>query len=1206
MKKKKLLAFASALLVSLGLTAPAAMAQEAPAPSPTPADELIAGGSDVEGGVTLSKKAEPVDGTVNTWDITLRIEGKDTKKTSDVVLVIDRSGSMAWGQVDKQDGDPSRLDQAKDAANAFVDTVLEGSDTTRIGVVSFAGNVTTNQGLTTNATNLKDAINGLSAEGGTFTQAGIHRAQQLLANSTANNKHIVLLSDGEPTYSYLSDREGTYDYEFYVGTGRAMVEGGVNHGTDAINEAGFAKAAGTTVWTVATYAGTTGNEILKDIATPGNAYQANLDSLRSVFQEIAGAINSAVKDATVTDPMGVGFQVYGEPEDIVTSQGTATYNPETSTLSWDPGTLTEPVSEGSDVKYAELKYRVITNDLIGGATPNGELYPTNGDAQVTYTDAAGKQQNAKFPVPYVNPTLYTIEKKVLHANGDEYTEADENFIVTVSQSDDPTTVERIANPSQVVKTYGTLHWDETYTFTESHEGYKDPVITINGVPGNSLKVDDGNDDFAVVITNQLLPVDVTATKVWDGGADKDHGEVTFQLKQNGENLGDPVTTKDSYTWSDLDKTDTAGKPYIYTVEELDVPDGYTASVSDPVAGEVDGKATVALTVTNTYVIPKINVTAKKTWAGGAETDHGEVTLQLQRKVAGGKFQNVGDPVKTTESYTWENVDKTTKAAEPYEYTVVETSTHKNYTAKVEPIAEDGTINVTNTYASPKISVTAKKEWVNGAEADHSEVELQLQRNGKDFGDSVTTKDLTYTWPDLDKTDADGAEYKYTVVEVTKTENYGVTYSEDGLTVTNTYKIPTMDLTASKTWVDGAEDDHGEVTLQLQRDGKDFGEAKTTEELKATWTGLDVTDEKGNKYTYSVVEQNVPKNYTPSYGKAEDGSLTVTNTYASPKYTEVKATKVWDGGKAEDHKDVALQLLQNGEKYGKPVTTVDGVATWTDVPQTNSMGVAYDYTVEEPTVPTNYAAVVTGGVTDGFIVTNTYTSPKIEISAMKEWKGGAESGEVSLQLLRDGEPFGEPMMTSDHAYKWTGLDATDKDGVEYKYTVQEVTATENYGVSYSEDGLTVTNTFMSPKADPIAVTKVWDDGDDADKMRPESVTVTLVADGEATDMTLVLSAENQWMGAFEGLDKLAFEDGHEIVYTVEEAGVEGYTAEVTGSAAEGFTITNSHTPKPPAPKPVQPPAPQLKDTGSTIIALPIAAMALLGAGAFLVAARRRED
>ena len=94
---------------------------------------------------------------------------------------------------------------------------------------------------------------------------------------------------------------------------------------------------------------------------------------------------------------------------------------------------------------------------------------------------------------------------------------------------------------------------------------------------------------------------------------------------------------------------------------------------------------------------------------------------------------------------------------------------------------------------------------------------------------------------------------------------------------------------------------------------------------------------------------------------------------------------------------------------------------------------------------------------------------------------------------------------------------------------------------------------------LAVEKVWNDADDQDGKRPETVTVRLLANGEeVAGKTLTLNAANDWAGSFSGLD--VYSEGVAIVYTVEEADVAGYQPQITGSAATGFTITNTHTPE----------------------------------------------
>lgn len=157
-----------------------------------------------EGAIQLSKSAAAVEGKENTWEVTLGIQGKNYKTTSDVVLVIDNSNSMYPSETSKED----RMTKTKAAANAFVDTLLTEDSTTRIALVVYNLKEThTGFYAYANRAALKQQINAIEQnedEGGTFTQLGLHTARTLLnsAESTGQNKSIVLLSDGEPTKAY--------------------------------------------------------------------------------------------------------------------------------------------------------------------------------------------------------------------------------------------------------------------------------------------------------------------------------------------------------------------------------------------------------------------------------------------------------------------------------------------------------------------------------------------------------------------------------------------------------------------------------------------------------------------------------------------------------------------------------------------------------------------------------------------------------------------------------------------------------------------------------------------------------------------------------------------------------------------------------------------------------------------------------------------
>lgn len=88
---------------------------------------------------------------------------------------------------------------------------------------------------------------------------------------------------------------------------------------------------------------------------------------------------------------------------------------------------------------------------------------------------------------------------------------------------------------------------------------------------------------------------------------------------------------------------------------------------------------------------------------------------------------------------------------------------------------------------------------------------------------------------------------------------------------------------------------------------------------------------------------------------------------------------------------------------------------------------------------------------------------------------------------------------------------------------------------------------------VKVKKEWDDAENKDGKRPDSVTVYLLKDGDRSGDFVTLSNENRWTAVF----NLPENDDQEIKYTVEEVPIEGYESKVTGDAEKGYTITNTY-------------------------------------------------
>ncbi len=485
MKKwKQALALVLALVMALSLVALPSFAEGEETGGGTAATQPV---WPAEGSINLIKDAQPVEDEDGVYEITLTIQGKNYKTTSDVVLVIDCSGSM----------EGSKLTNTRAAAKAFGEKLLTEGSTTRIAIVTFIDTATAyNSGHFYTASELsafKAAVDAATyANGGTNQQAGIHVAQQLLASasSTGKQKNIVILSDGEPTYSHPFVATATYegcvrlnsylcgeygprggrftnvgaftpDYNTEIGSGNSFTmnynayvnatctehgttsrlsygvyaldgtvtqTSGTNNGVATIWEANQAKAAGTTIFSVALQAGTYGENTLKGCATdPTAGYFAiaqndNVETkLNAAFTAIAGSIAKAATNGSVVDPMSdyVGLDFAGDPTytndyaayankqyDVYLSQGTVTRSG--NTLNWTVG----DISEGQD---AVMKYRVKLNDGL----EKGKTYPTNQATTFHYTDYQDQETSRDFNIPEVAPNGGTIliHYYLVNANG---------------------------------------------------------------------------------------------------------------------------------------------------------------------------------------------------------------------------------------------------------------------------------------------------------------------------------------------------------------------------------------------------------------------------------------------------------------------------------------------------------------------------------------------------------------------------------------------------------------------------------------------------------------------------------------------------------------------------------------------------------------------------------------------------------------------
>ena len=135
------------------------------------------------------------------------------------------------------------------------------------------------------------------------------------------------------------------------------------------------------------------------------------------------------------------------------------------------------------------------------------------------------------------------------------------------------------------------------------------------------------------------------------------------------------------------------------------------------------------------------------------------------------------------------------------------------------------------------------------------------------------------------------------------------------------------------------------------------------------------------------------------------------------------------------------------------------------------------------------------------------------------------------------------------------DNYDYDSHELKVTV---TVTDDDGikkgtVSYGEEETTFTNIYRGTTS--IKGKKIWNDTDNKAVIRPDAITVRLLANGKEVASKSVKSEDN-WKFTFDQLPENDAE-GNAIVYTVAEDKVKGYTTELD---QKNYTITNTHLPE----------------------------------------------
>ena len=632
----------------------------------------------------------------------------------------------------------------------------------------------------------------------------------------------------------------------------------------------------------------------------------------------------------------------------------------------------------------------------------------------------------------------------------------------------------------------------------------------------------------------------------------------------------------------------------YTLKETKAPENYKLDETEhavvvtydadkqiyhvTVDGKAVGSKAVPVEIANEADIKYIDLEASKVWD---DQDNQEglrpasVEFQLYKN---GKAQ--GKPVTVSAATDWKahftNLPDKDSDGKLNTYTVKEVKVPTHYTVDTEEASfTDGKATITNKRTPETTTVTVKKVWDDAQNQDGlrpSTIKVHLLANGTEVQALDLTgegDEWTHTFTDL-PVYKDGQKVVYTVTE-DKVDNY--TTKIDGTTITNTYKPGKTSLTVTKNWKDANNQDGlrpKTIKVQLYAGDQKVGKAvELSADNKWTHTFSNLDEKKaGQVINYTVKEIDVPEGYTQAVEASNPGQVVVTNTH-EPEKTKVEVSKKWEDGDNQDGlrpASIQVQLYKDGLATDQ-VLELSAANDWKGAFENldaKAAGKAITYTVKEVAVPDGYKVTVNDKdkANANVVLTNTHEPALTEMKVTKKWEDandqdGLRPKSIKVQLYAGDEKVGDPVeLSADNQWTHTFSKLAEKKaGQAISYRVEEVSVPEGYQVTVdtSDAAHTILTNTHTPAVIDIPVTKIWNDQDNQDGLRPASIVVNLLANGEKVAQKELTNATD-WKESFTGLPK--FKDGKEIVYTLQEEKVAEYTTTIDQAA---YTITNTHAP-----------------------------------------------
>lgn len=699
-----------------------------------------------------------------------------------------------------------------------------------------------------------------------------------------------------------------------------------------------------------------------------------------------------------------------------------------------------------------------------------------------------------------------------------------------------------------------------YTLTEdTMSGYSDVV--------------EKRSDYVFVLTNKYSPatVDVTIVKKWDDDNDRDGmrpESVDIVLNgSDGKLYTGTLSTENGYTcvFQSVPKYHDGGTLINYTIAEEKIP-GYTTTIAKDASG-------YKFTLTNTKPIETVTKTVSKVWEDSNNQDGlrpSAITIILTGDDGSRRVKSVSAAENWTTMF--ENLPKNQNHGQSIQYTVSEAFV-SGYTDRVAQNGDNYTITNTHTPAATELFVT--KTWKDNGNNDGMRPdEITVTAHGSD-GRSYTEKlnadnQWSVMFSNLPKY-ADGKVIEYSLTEES-VPGYTSSITRNGksFVLINTHVDETKNITITKAWNDGNNQDGlRPKTITAVVNGSD-GSARFVQLFEGQNWATNLNNlpkyKNGTEIQYTVKE-NAISGYETEIKQTGD-SYAITNSH-TPAVVTVSAVKVWDDANNQD--GIRPSLIQvtltgsDGSVRNAAITKNDG---WTyqfkDLPQYKN-GVKIDYTLQEANSNPYTYEIVKGSDGYSFTITNNYVPAAVNVPVTTVWddddnRDGIRAKETAITLQGSNGKVYQRIVTGkdDFATVFEDVPKFFDEGREVVYTVTQNEMNGYTANIANTDKYTfqITNTH-EPERLAKTVTKVWDDNNNQDGLRPNTLRIALTG----TDGTYIeksLSTANNWTEAFDGLYKY-FKEGTPIQYTIDEEMVGGYEKEIS-EKDNLITITNIHAPE----------------------------------------------